>query len=76
MGSLLTQAFIVEKYGLRLNMTQLAEAIGIARQTVSNQIAQRKFPIKTYVDGGKRWCDYRDLATYFDECRERAKLGG
>jgi len=25
------------------------------------------------VNGGKRWCDYRDVATYLDVCRARAK---
>ena len=38
-------------------MATHARGIGIARQTVYTQIAQGKFPIKTYVDGVKRWCD-------------------
>lgn len=30
------------------------------------------FRVKTYVDGGKRYADYRDLAAYLDEVRAGA----
>lgn len=71
--SLVTQAIIAETYGLRLNMEQLAHALGIARQTVYNKIAAGTFEIPTYVDG-TRWCDYRDVSTYLDACRARAEI--
>lgn len=71
--SLLHEAIIAEKYGLRLTMDQIAEALGIARNTIYNQIAKGDFKLKTYVEGGKRFCDYRDLAAYLDEVRASAK---
>lgn len=64
--SLLHEAIIVEKYGLRLSVEQLSDALGIAKTTIYNQIAQGTFKVKTYVDGGKRFADYRDFATYLD----------
>ena len=71
--SLMTQAIVADKYGLRLTMAQLADAIGLAKQTIYNQIAKDEFKVKTYVDGGQRWCDYRDLAAFLDGCRDRAE---
>ncbi len=70
--SLITQAFIVERYGLRLNVDQLAELLGISKGAVYNQISAGSFPVKTYLDGGKRWADYRDVALHLDSCRELA----
>lgn len=64
--SLLHEAIIAEKYGLRLTVTQLAEALNIVPQTVFNKIAKGELMIPTYLDGGKRFCDYRDLAAYLD----------
>ncbi|MEY4908207.1 MAG: hypothetical protein RL260_1925, partial [Pseudomonadota bacterium] len=29
-------------------------------------------PVKTYVDQGKRWADFRDVAQHFDTMRETA----
>lgn len=69
--SLITQAYIVEKYGLRLTIEQLAEALGLAKNTIYNQIAAGTFGVKTYLDGKQRWTDYRDLAEYLDSVRER-----
>ncbi len=55
-----------------LTATQAAQALGLARNTIYNQIAQGTFRVKTYVDGGKRFADYRDLAKYLDEVRAGA----
>jgi hypothetical protein len=70
--SLLHEAIIAEKYGLRLTVDQMADALGLARNTIYNQIAQGTFRVRTYVDGGKRFADYRDLAKYLDEVRAGA----
>lgn len=71
--SMLTQVFILEKYGVRLNIEQLAELMGYAVNTLYNKLSQGKLGVKTYVADGKRWCDYRDAAVYFDRCRADAK---
>lgn len=67
--SLLHEAIIAEKFGLRLTVEQLAKAINLAPQTIYNKIAKGEFRIPTYVDAGKRFCDYRDLAAYLDSAR-------
>jgi AraC-like DNA-binding protein len=72
-ASLLTQAYLLENFGLRLTVDQLASVLHMARNTVYNQVAAGTFSVPTYVDGGKRFADYRDVAKYLDECRERAR---
>jgi predicted DNA-binding transcriptional regulator AlpA len=72
--SLMTQAIVAETYGLRLTMDQLAKALGIARNTIYNHVAKGTFTIPTYLDGGQRWADYRDVAAYLDACRDRATM--
>jgi hypothetical protein len=64
--------FLLEKYGPRLDVKQLAEVLGLKPGTVNNRISAGTLGIPTYVDG-QRYADYRDVATHFDECRERAK---
>lgn len=73
MSSLLMQAMIFERYGARLNAESLADALGITKGALYNQISAGTCPVKTYLDCGKRWADYRDVAGYFDECRARAE---
>lgn len=73
MSSLVTQMIIADKYGPRLNIEQLANVLGLSKGAVYNQISAGVFPIVTYVDGGKRWADYRDVAEHLDNCRETAR---
>lgn len=73
MSSLVTQMIVAEKYGPRLGIDQLAEVLGITKGAIYNQISANTFAITTYVDGGKRWADYRDVAQHIDDCRQRAK---
>lgn len=70
--SLVTQAFIFERYGPRLNAEQLAEVLGITKPALYNQISSGTLPVKTYLDAGKRWADFRDVSEYFDEVRKVA----
>lgn len=73
MSSLVTQMIVAEKYGPRLNIEQLADVLGISKGAVYNQISANTFPITTYLDVGKRWADYRDVAEHLDRCRAAAK---
>lgn len=70
--SLMTQAYLLERYGPRLGIPQLVEVLGMAERTIYNGISAKTFPVPTYIDGGRRWADYRDVATYLDECRAKA----
>ena len=70
--SLLTQALVVERYGLRLTVEKIAEVLGVTKGTLYNQFSAGTCPIPTYLDQGKRYADYRDVADYLDQCRQRA----
>lgn len=73
MSSVVTQLIVAERYGLRLSIEQLAEVMGLSKGAVYNQISAETFAIPTYLDAGKRWADYRDVAAHIDACREQAK---
>lgn len=70
--SLVTQMFVAEKYGLRLDVNQLAQLLSITPGTVLNRISANTFNIPTYIDNGKRYADYRDVAAHFDNIRKAA----
>lgn len=70
--SLVTQMFVAEKYGLRLDVQQLAKLLDITPGTVLNRISCNTFGIPTYIDNGKRYADYRDVAAHFDNVRANA----
>jgi hypothetical protein len=70
--SILSQLVLAEKYGIRLSMEQLAAELGQEKGTLMNRISKKTLGIKTYMDGGKRWADVRDVADYFDKMREQA----
>lgn len=70
--SLAAQAMIFDRYGARLNADKLAEVLGLTKGALYNQISAGTCPVKTYLDCGKRWADYRDVAEYFDQCRALA----
>lgn len=67
--ALMTEAIIVEKYGLRLTTEQLGKCINLATNTIHNRLAKGDLPIHSYVDGKFRYFDYRDVADYLDRCR-------
>jgi predicted DNA-binding protein YlxM (UPF0122 family) len=71
--SLVTQAFVFERYGPRLSTNDLAELLKLSRGTIHNQLHAGTFPIATYKDGGQVWADYRHVAEHIDACHERAK---
>ena len=70
--SLITQAYLLEKYGPRLNMDQLAELLGIKAGTIYNQVSGGTCSVRTYVDGGRRWADIRDVDEALDAMRSQA----
>ncbi len=70
--SLVTQAFVFERYGPRLNVDQLAEVLGLSKGAIYNQVSAGTLAVKTYLDSGKRFADYRDVAEHLDACRALA----
>lgn len=70
--SLVTQMMVAEHYGLRLNVEQLAHILGVTKGALYNQISAGTCPVRTYLDGGKRFADYRAVADHLDACHELA----
>lgn len=68
--SFLSQAYLLDKYGPRLTMQELAEVLGIAHGTLRNRLSAGTLKVRTYYDGGTRYADFRDVAEYLDRCRE------
>lgn len=67
--SLISQALVFERYGARLNVEQLAEVLGVTKGALYNQFSAGTCQVKTYLDSGKRYADFRDVAAYLDAMR-------
>jgi 2-hydroxychromene-2-carboxylate isomerase len=72
--SFLSYAYMLEKYGLRLTIEQLSAALSMPTSSIHNAISKGTFGIPTYLDGKRRYADYRDVLEHLDKCRERAKI--
>ncbi|SAK69725.1 hypothetical protein AWB80_03599 [Caballeronia pedi] len=70
---LLTRAFILENYGVRLTMNQLATLLAMSEGTIRNQVSAETFPIPTYTEGAKRFAPYDAVADYLDEMSAKAR---
>ena len=71
--SFLTTAFLMEKYGLRADLKALAEILDTSDANLRRRISLGDFEIPTYVDGGRRWADIRDVDAYLDARRDQAR---
>jgi len=63
---------MIEKHGLRLDLEALATELDTTPANLRRRISEGTLSIPTYVDGGKRWADARDVAMYFDQQRAGA----
>lgn len=68
-----SQMCVYERYGLRLNVLQLSEVLGWTPGSIRNAINEGTFPIPTYMDGKRRYADFRDVAAHLDAKREEAR---
>lgn len=71
--SLLTRAYILEKYGPRMTLAQLAQLLLMSEGTIRNQISAATFPIATYKEGSGRFAAYDAVADYLDEMSAQAR---
>ena len=71
--SLMTRAAIIDRYGMRVSMEQLADILGWHPVTIYHQISRGEFPIRTYKEGSRRWASYEAVADYLDGMDEAAK---
>lgn len=72
--TLMTRAAILDKYGLRLSVEQLADVLGLHTATVYNLVSKGEFPIRTYKEGTRRFASYEAVAEYLDNMDELAKV--
>lgn len=71
--TLITTLFLLEQYGPRMNMEQLAKVLVMAPPTIMSKISRGELAVPTYVDGKMRYADTRDVAEYLDRKRDEAK---
>lgn len=71
--SLMVQAYLLEKFGPRLSVEQLAEVLQLKPSTIYNQVSAGVCSVPTYVDAGRRWADIKDVADAFDRLRATAR---
>lgn len=71
--SLLTTAYLLERYGPRLDIKEIAEVLKMSVGTLHNRLYRGDIALRTYMDGGKRYADVKDLADYLDAVRATAK---
>ncbi len=74
--SLLTRAYILDQYGVRLGVAQLSQVLRVAEGTIRNQISADTFPVPTYVEGGRRFASYDAIASYLDAVAQDATIRG
>lgn len=71
-----TLDYVVERYGLRLNTTKLAQALDTTPDNVRTMIAEGRFYIPVYKDTeGERapwYASAQDVADYLDRKRTKA----
>ena len=70
--SLTTRMHLLDKYGMRLSMEELAQELGTTVQVIRNRQTEGDFPIPTYLDGSRRFAAYEAVAQYFDDMYERS----
>ena len=71
--SILAQMVLIEKYGIRMDLEELASILDTTASNLRRRISEGTLTIPTYVDGGKRWADVRDVAEHFDAMRASAR---
>ena len=63
--SLTVQMYLLETYGPRLDVAQIAKALGFAEGTVRNKVSRGELPF-VYKDGGSLFANAVDVANYID----------
>jgi len=71
-SALLKEAWLLERYGPRLNMKELADVLKLGASTVNNKVGDGTLGVRTYLDGGRRFADSRDVAERLEALRDQA----
>lgn len=70
--SMMTTAYLLERYGPRLTVEELAEVLRLGVPTVRNRLSAGTLGVRTYTDGDRRFADALDVAGYLDAMRAKA----
>jgi len=70
--SVLWELALIQKYGIRMSMKEVAEVLGMSPQTLANRFCQQTMPISTYNDSGK-FCLASDVAKYIATYKDKVK---
>ena len=62
--SMMTTAYLLETYGARLTVEELAEVLRLGVPTVRNRLSAGTLGVRTYTDGDRRFADALDVACY------------
>ena len=73
MSRFLTRAYILEKYGVRLDMDQLASLLRISKHTLYKQKSDGNLGFAMYTENGRCFADYEEIAKYLDKKSEEAR---
>jgi hypothetical protein len=63
--------YLLTTYGPRLTLDDLAKVLRLSTSRIRHLIAADELGVKTYLDGRRRWADYRDVAAYLDQQRNK-----
>lgn len=67
-------ALMLKYQRMRLTMDEVADELGIARNTLANQRARGDDIVPTYLEGNRRYADVRDVGEYLDRQRAAARV--
>lgn len=62
--SMMTTAYLLETYGARLTVEEIAEVLRLAPATVRNRLSAGTLGLRTYNDGDRRFADALDVACH------------
>ena len=71
--TLLTRAALLDKYGFRLSIEQVAEVLGLSPGHIQNMMSSGEFPIRTYKEGKRRFASYEAVAEYLEKKDDDAR---
>jgi len=74
-SALVKEAWLLEHYGPRLSLKQVAEVLQLGLSTINNRVSDGTLGVRTYLDGGRRFADSRDVAEYLEGLRDTATTG-
>lgn len=74
--SMMHHVYLLERYGMRLTIEELASELETTPAALHTRISNGALDLPTYLDGKRRYADSRDVADYIDRMRVTARREG